>query len=160
MYGAPTCHENREAGLTESWEYSPQGLLTSAIGGGMRYEYAYYTNGSLKEKRASGRTLLPYTYDADDRRTSQRDLTGRVTQYQYTPANSYPGSWRMAGNRTERIRGAVLEQYLYDECNRLLQITDGADTVKNYTYDNSGNMLSDGEIFLSSLDKGSLGCVY
>ncbi|NSC35718.1 hypothetical protein G4493_20060, partial [Roseburia intestinalis] len=34
----------------------------------------------------------------------------------------------MAGNRTERIRGAVLEQYLYDECNRLLQITDGADT--------------------------------
>ena len=52
----------------------------------------------------------------------------------------------MAGNRTERIRGAVLEQYLYDECNRLLQITDGADTVKNYTYDNSGNMLSDGEM--------------
>ena len=52
----------------------------------------------------------------------------------------------MAGNRTERIRGAVHEQYLYDECNRLLQITDGADTVKNYTYDNSGNMLSDGEM--------------
>ena len=74
--------------------------------------------------------------------------------------DSYLGSWRMAGNRTERIRGAVHEQYLYDECNRLLQITDGADTVKNYTYDNSGNMLSDGEIFLSSLDKGILGCVY
>ena len=52
----------------------------------------------------------------------------------------------MAGNRTERIRGAVHEQYLYDECNRLLQITDGADTAKNYTYDNSGNMLSDGEM--------------
>lgn len=51
-----------------------------------------------------------------------------------------------AGNRTERIRRAVHEQYLYDECNRLLQITDGADTVKNYTYDNSGNMLSDGEM--------------
>lgn len=72
--------------------------------------------------------------------------------------DSYLGSWRMTGNRTERIRGAVHEQYLYDECNRLLQITDGVDTVKNYTYDNSGNMLSDGEIFLSSLDKGSLGC--
>ena len=50
--------------------------------------------------------------------------------------DSYLGSWRMAGNRTERIRGAVHEQYLYDECNRLFQITDGADTVKNYTYDN------------------------
>ena len=60
--------------------------------------------------------------------------------------DSYLGSWRMAGNRTERIRGAVHEQYLYDECNRLLQITDGADTAKNYTYDNSGNMLSDGEM--------------
>ena len=249
MYGAPTCHENREAGLTESWEYSPQGLLTSAIGGGMRYEYAYYANGSLKEKRASGRTLLSYTYDADGRRTSQRDLTGRVTQYQYTLGGqlsrvmengrpladyryhedgmvrsltlgtglyteyaydmdknlsrmwtrlgedtllvdntysydhngnrirkqtldgltryaydagnrlvevAYPGRngitdteylrYDKAGNRTERIRGAVHEQYLYDECNRLLQITDGADTVKNYTYDNSGNMLSDGEM--------------
>ena len=249
MYGAPTCHENREAGLTESWEYSPQGLLTSAIGGGMRYEYAYYANGSLKEKRASGRTLLSYTYDADGRRASQRDLTGKITQYQYTPGGqlsqimengrpladyryhedgtvrsltlgtglyteyaydmdknlsrmwtrlgedtllvdntysydhngnrirkqtldgltryaydagnrlvevAYPGRngitdteylrYDKAGNRTERIRGAVHEQYLYDECNRLLQITDGADTVKNYTYDNSGNMLSDGEM--------------
>ena len=249
MYGAPTCHENREAGLTESWEYSPQGLLASAIGGGMRYEYAYYANGSLKEKRASGRILLSYTYDADGRRTSQCDLTGKITQYQYTPGGqlsqimengrpladyryhedgtvrsltlgtglyteyaydmdknlsrmwtrlgedtllvdntysydhngnrirkqtldgltryaydagnrlvevAYPGRngitdteylrYDKAGNRTERIRGAVHEQYLYDECNRLLQITDGADTVKNYTYDNSGNMLSDGEM--------------
>ena len=94
MYGAPTCHENREAGLTESWEYSPQGLLTSAIGGGMRYEYAYYTHGSLKEKRASGRTLLSYTYDADGRRTSQRDLTGRVTQWTVIWGH---GEWQATG---------------------------------------------------------------
>ena len=249
MYGAPTCHENREAGLTESWEYSPQGLLTSAIGGGMRYEYAYYANGSLKEKRASGRTLLSYTYDADGRRTSQRDLTGRVTQYQYTPGGqlsrvmengrpladyryhedgmvrsltlgtglyteyaydmdknlsrmwtrlgedtllvdntysydhngnrirkqtldgltryaydagnrlvevAYPGMngvtdteylhYDHAGNRTERIRGNVHEYYHYDACNRLTEITDGIRQVKHYTYDNSGNMLSDGEM--------------
>lgn len=62
----------------------------------------------------------------------------------------------MAGNRTERIRGAVHEQYLYDECNRLLQIIDGADTVKNYTYDNSGNMLSDGEMSYLYDDFGRL----
>ena len=36
MYGAPTCHENPEAGLTESWEYSSEGLLTSAISGSRR----------------------------------------------------------------------------------------------------------------------------
>ena len=249
MYGAPTCHENREAGLTESWEYSPQGLLTSAIGGGMRYEYAYYANGSLKEKRASGRTLLSYTYDADGRRTSQCDLTGKITQYQYTPGGqlsqvmengrplagyrynedgtvrsltlgsslyteytydmdknlsrmwtrlgkdtllvdnsyqydgngnrtqkqtqdgltryaydannrlvevAYPGMngatdteylhYDHAGNRTERIRGNVHEYYHYDACNRLTEITDGIRQVKHYTYDNSGNMLSDGEM--------------
>ena len=249
MYGAPTCHENREAGLTESWEYSPQGLLTSAIGGGMRYEYAYYANGSLKEKRASGRTLLSYTYDADGRRTSQCDLTGKITQYQYTPGGqlsrvmengrplagyrynedgtvrsltlgsslyteytydmdknlsrmwtrlgedtllvdnsyqydgngnrtqkqtrdgltgyaydannrlvevAYPGMngvtdteylhYDHAGNRTERIRGNAHEYYHYDACNRLTEITDGIRQVKHYTYDNSGNMLSDGEM--------------
>ena len=51
-----------------------------------------------------------------------------------------------AGNRTERIRGNIHEYYHYDACNRLTEITDGIRQVKHYTYDNSGNMLSDGEM--------------
>ena len=78
------------------------------------------------------------------------DAGNRLVEVAYPGRNGITDTeylrYDKAGNRTERIRGAVHEQYLYDECNRLLQITDGADTVKNYTYDNSGNMLSDGEM--------------
>ena len=78
------------------------------------------------------------------------DVGNRLVEVAYPGRNGITDTeylrYDKAGNRTERIRGAVHEQYLYDECNRLLQITDGADTVKNYTYDNSGNMLSDGEM--------------
>ena len=43
----------------------------------MKYEYSYYPGGLLREKRASGRTLMSYTYDLDGRKISQRDLTGK-----------------------------------------------------------------------------------
>lgn len=46
------------------------------------------------------------------------------------------------------IPGCRFRQYPYgsDFCNRLTEITDGIRQVKHYTYDNSGNMLSDGEM--------------
>ena len=78
------------------------------------------------------------------------DAGNRLVEVAYPGRNGITDTeylrYDKAGNRTERIRGAVHEQYLYDECNRLLQITDGIRQVKNYTYDNSGNMLSDGEM--------------
>ena len=59
------------------------GRLSSALGGGMRYDYRYYEGGLLKEKRASGRILTSYTYDAEGNKVGQKDLTGKETGYRY-----------------------------------------------------------------------------
>ena len=52
----------------------------------MRYEYAYYNNGCLKEKTASGRTLLAYAYDLDGNKTARRDITGKETALPHSTA--------------------------------------------------------------------------
>ena len=101
-----------------------------------------------------------YQYDGNGNRTQKQTQDG-LTRYAYDANNrlvevAYPGMngvtdteylhYDHAGNRTERIRGNVHEYYHYDACNRLTKITDGIRQVKHYTYDNSGNMLSDGEM--------------
>ena len=101
-----------------------------------------------------------YQYDGNGNRTQKQTQDG-LTRYAYDANNrlvevAYPGMngatdteylhYDHAGNRTERIRGNVHEYYHYDACNRLTEITDGIRQVKHYTYDNSGNMLSDGEM--------------
>ena len=101
-----------------------------------------------------------YQYDGNGNRTQKQTQDG-LTRYAYDANNrlvevAYPGMngvtdteylhYDHAGNRTERIRGNVHEYYHYDAYNRLTKITDGIRQVKHYTYDNSGNMLSDGEM--------------
>ena len=49
MYGALTLRENRESGLQEVYGYGKDGRLSYAIGGGMRYDYTYHADGSVKE---------------------------------------------------------------------------------------------------------------
>ena len=43
----------------------------------MDYRYTYDKDGLLLNKKASGRTLLAYTYDELGRKISQTDITGR-----------------------------------------------------------------------------------
>ena len=113
--------------------------------------------------RLGENTLLvdnSYQYDGNGNRTQKQTQDG-LTRYAYDANNrlvevAYPGMngvtdteylhYDHAGNRTERIRGNVHEYYHYDAYNRLTKITDGIRQVKHYTYDNSGNMLSDGEM--------------
>ena len=45
----------------------------------MRYDYAYYQGGLLKEKKASGKVLISYEYDSLGKKISQTDLTGKCT---------------------------------------------------------------------------------
>lgn len=70
-------------GLTDRYEYTPEGLLKSAISQGMHYGYAYDALGRLAEKRASGRTLLSFQYDLNGNLTCQTDVAGKVTEYRY-----------------------------------------------------------------------------
>ena len=83
-----------------------------ATGGGMQYRYTYYDNGRLKEKQASGRTLLAYAYDLSGNITSRRDLTGKETCYGY------------------------------DRCGRLKSVTDNGRVLAAYTYHGDGRVES------------------
>ena len=76
------------AELTESYHYTPEDLLESAISGGMRYSYAYDVMGRLTEKNASGRTLPSFKYDRNGNLTRQADVTGKVTEYHYDIADN------------------------------------------------------------------------
>ena len=110
MYGSPTLHENPAERLRESWEYDAMGRLITATGGGMQYRYTYYDNGRLKEKQASGRTLLAYAYDLSGNVVSRRDLTGKETCYGY------------------------------DRCGRLKSVTDNGRVLAAYTYHGDGRV--------------------
>ena len=112
MYGSPTLHENASDHLRESWEYDAMGRLTTATGGGMQYRYTYYDNGRLREKQASGRTLIAYAYDLSGNITSRRDLTGKETCYGY------------------------------DRCGRLKSVTDNGRLLAVYTYHSDGRVES------------------
>jgi YD repeat-containing protein len=53
----------------------------------MDYRYTYDKDGLLLTKKASGRTLLAYTYNELGRKTSQTDITGRKINYRFDKSN-------------------------------------------------------------------------
>ena len=84
----------RTAGeLSERDQYTPEGLLKSAISGGMHYSYTYDTMGRMKEKTASGRKLLAFAYDKNGNLTGQEDVTGKVTEYRYNLLDQVTEVW-------------------------------------------------------------------
>ncbi|SFT53349.1 YD repeat-containing protein [Selenomonas sp. GACV-9] len=79
--------ERKAGNLRNSYEYAPNGQLTAAIANGMDYCYTYDKDGLLLTKKASGRTLLAYTYDELGRKTSQTDITGQQISYRFDKSN-------------------------------------------------------------------------
>ena len=79
--------ERKAGDLCNSYEYAPNGQLIAAIAGDMDYRYTYDKDGLLTDKKASGRTLLAYTYDELGRKTSQTDITGRKVNYRFDKSN-------------------------------------------------------------------------
>ena len=122
-----------QTGLTESWEYDSMGRLKSAIGGGMRYEYSYYQNGLLREKKASGRTLLSYAYDLDGNKVSRRDITGKETGYVYNKDGQLTG---VTDN------GQPLATYRYHADGNVESLTIGKSLTTRYGYDTDRNLQS------------------
>ena len=73
--------------MCNAYEYTLNGQLTAAIANGMDYRYSYDKDGLLTAKKASGKTLLAYTYNELGRKTSQTDITGRKINYQFDQSN-------------------------------------------------------------------------
>ena len=131
LYGDLVHRESLDGSIQESWGYTPDGLLSHALGGGMRYEYAYYPCGLLKEKRASGRMLLSYEYDLNGNRVRQSDITGKTTEYRYDTLDRLTEIYD---------NGTRLAAYEYNSDNTLKRMETGKDLVTEYGYDKDRNL--------------------
>ena len=140
--------------LSESFEYTAEGLLKSAISRGMRYGYEYDAMGRLERKTASGRTLLSYAYDLNGNLTRQEDVTGKVTEYQYnavdllekvTDNGTVVAEYGYNPDSTMKSlrNGSLYSEYAYDADRNLtgLRIVLGAEVLadNHYQYDHNGN---------------------
>ena len=115
--------------LRENYGYTGEGLLSYAIGGGMRYDYSYDLMGRLSEKSASGRRLLSYTYDADGNLLTQKDVTGKTTEYHYD----------IEGRLTKVFDNGVCQAiYGYDVAGRKISQTIGNHLHTEYAYNADG----------------------
>jgi len=75
-----------------------------------------------------------YTYDANDRLTTEV-VTG-------TGAGTTTYTYDTAGNLTQKDAPGGIEQYAYDDANRLREYTDTASQVTRYAYNHAGIRLS------------------
>lgn len=150
------------ASLSERYEYTPEGLLKSAISNsvsegiptGVQYTYAYDSMDRLMEKKASGRTLLSFTYDLNGNLTGQKDVTGKITEYRYDLIDRVSEVWDN-GNKVAEYGynpdgtvkslscGSLYTEYAYDPDRNLtgLKTMLGNEilTDNHYRYDGNGN---------------------
>ena len=152
--------------LSEAYEYTPEGLLKSAISSGsapgapnvytmgMRYSYEYDAMGRLTKKAASGRILLSFAYDLNGNLTRQEDVTGKVTEYSYNELDileSVNDNGNILAKYTYYPDGAIRSlqsgslytEYAYDADKNLASLKtllgDEVLADNHYTYDHNGN---------------------
>ena len=95
-----------------------------------------------------------YEYDAVGNRTDLTDAEGFTTHFVYDDANRLVGirpadpdpsidfEYDAAGNRTYMEDGVGITTWVYDELNRVIEVTDPFDGVVSYGYDAVGNHTS------------------
>ena len=156
FYGAPLYRREKGSLQGDFYEYTPEGLLKSAISGHMAYSYTYDAMGRLSKKSASGRTLLSLDYDGNGNRTRQTDVTGKITEYRFDLLDRLTEVWddgeKLAeyvyhsdGTIQREIHGPLTKEYAYDADRNLtrLNIQCGGSLLADnrYTYDGNGNRL-------------------
>lgn len=156
MYQSLTSRRSDSGAIEESYQYDEVGRLKSAIAGGMRYDYSYYGDGSLKEKAASGRTLIAYEYDLNGNIAKQTDISGKTVSYEYDDYNRinkvYDNTRLMAeydytlfgAKKRTVIPGIFESSYAYDaDANLTSYQAKTADYLladSQYQYDGNGNL--------------------
>lgn len=98
---------------------------------GQAYEYAYDSQGNLKEKRSNGKRLVSYAYDKAGKVTEIRNPSGVNTYYEYDLLGRV--------NRIHNRQGMEV-CYGYDSLNRIRKIRYGNGVETAYAYDCDGNI--------------------
>lgn len=154
LYGAPLFKKEKDSAQGDFYEYTPEGLLKCAISKGMRYAYEYDAMDRMTRKSASGRTLLALTYDRNGNQISQADVTGKVTEYAYSPLDLLEKVWddgkelaaytyNPDGTPKAVTHGPIRQEYAYDLDKNLTGLTvhsgDALLARNSYAYDGNGN---------------------
>ena len=135
VFGDPVYEKAVDAGgknpCISTWRYDSLGRLVHAVCNGHAYEYAYDSQGNLKEKRSNGKLLVSYTYDSTGNITEIKDPAGVSTRYEYD----------LLGRMTCIHSGQDMKvQYGYDSLDRIEHIHYGNGVQTNYAYDCDGNI--------------------
>ena len=156
FYGAPLYRREKGSLQGDFYEYTPEGLLKSAISERMAYSYTYDAMGRLSKKSASGRMLLSLDYDGNGNRIRQTDVTGKVTEYCFDLLDRLTEVWDDGDKLAEYVyhsdgtiqresHGPLTKEYAYDADRNLtgLKIQCGGSLLADnrYTYDGNGNRL-------------------
>lgn len=124
---------------TTNYTYDADGRRTTATSPiGQIWTTSYDAAGNVLQLVDANGNATPTAGDGTT--THTYDLAGRLTEIDYsdaTPDVTY--SYDTAGNRTSMVDGAGTETRIYDNVNRLLQVTRGSD-VFAYVYDLGGNL--------------------
>lgn len=87
------------------------------------------TINSLGMQEAKVEQTIDYSYDP----------LNRLTNASYDDGTSYAYTYDAVGNRLTETKGETIDQYTYDEANRLIGVNGQV-----FTYDPNGNLLTDG----------------
>ena len=154
LYGAPLFRKEKNGTLGDFYEYTPEGLVQCAISAGMRYNYTYDVMGRVVEKSASGRALLAMVYDQNGNKVRQTDVTGKVTEYTYSPMDLLTTvcddggelaayDYNPDGTVKALVHGPIRQDYTYDLDKNLvgLKVQSAGELLADnlYQYDGNGN---------------------
>nr|WP_297417324.1 hypothetical protein [Clostridium sp.] len=127
-------NKNKLQVISQRFNYNPDGTLKSAYTGNMQYEYSYNIEGMLEAKRASGKTLLQYTYDKNNNIKTIKDITGKSSIYSYDETNRV--------KLIEDDNQNTLAAYDYYKNDNIKSVSLGNGLKTDYTYDGDGNVQS------------------
>ncbi|MEN6312661.1 MAG: S8 family serine peptidase [Clostridiaceae bacterium] len=125
-------------GNTTKKVYDKAGRLANVIAGNDTTTYTYYANGSQKSVEYTDGAKEEYTYDADGlvRTLTNKNADGTVMEsYSYT----YDG----AHNQVSKVDSKGTTVYSYDSLERLESTTEPNGRVTGYTFDKTGNRLTE-----------------
>jgi RHS repeat-associated protein len=117
--------------------YDPVGRLCTVTANGMTSTYTYNDNGSLATLLYGNGSREVYTYTVDN---LLQTLTNRKADD--TIIDAYAYTYDAAHNLLTKTDSRGTTTYTYDVLNRLASVTEPSGKVTTYTYDESGNRLT------------------
>lgn len=118
--------------IEQRFNYKEDGTLKNAYTGDMQYEYSFNDEGMLESKKASGRTLLSYSYDKNNNIKTIKDITGKSSIYSYDALN------RVKEIKDNKENTVVTYDYYKNDDIKTIIYGNGIKT--DYSYDGDGNV--------------------